>query len=298
MNSASARDALLDPEFLASLAGLRILARRVPRGGRHAEHRSRDLGGGLEFRDFRPYTPGDDFRSIDWNIYRRLGRVVLRLFEEMEDLPLYLAPDMSASGWSEEPPRALAGLKAALALASISLGQHDPVGLYPFAEDLLDTTPARAGGGRLMVLADRLASLPRGGGTDFRQSFQRLASLRLRPGLLVILSDFFDPAGLEAVLASLTPLRHRLLLVQLLRSEDREPTLQGDLHLLDCETGDGIDLSVSAQAVASYSEAYDRFQAGFLDFVQARGLGYLPLDTDAPLLPQIAGLFEAGGMTV
>ncbi len=296
--SVSVREALIDPEFLSALAGLRILARRVPRGGRHGEHRSRDLGGGLEFRDFRPYVPGDDFRSIDWNIYRRLGRVVLRLFEEMEDLPLYLAPDMSESGWSEEPPRALVGLKAALALASIGLGQHDPVGLYPFAEDLLESTPARAGGGRLMVLAERLAALPRGGGTDFTRSFRRLASSRLRPGLLVILSDFFDPAGLDAVLAALTPLRHRLLLVQLLRREDREPTLSGDYHLLDCETGDGLDLTMTPQALETYREAYDRFQEGLLDFVQSRGVGYLPLDVDAPLLPQIAGLFEAGGMTV
>ena len=65
---------LFDADFLESLARLRIVARRVARGGRHAEQRSLDLGSGIEFRDFRPYSPGDDFRAIDWNIYRRLGK--------------------------------------------------------------------------------------------------------------------------------------------------------------------------------------------------------------------------------
>ena len=97
---------LFDAAFLDSLQGLRIIARRVPRGGRHADQRSLDLGSGIEFRDFRPYSPGDDFRAIDWNIYRRLGRVFLRLFEELEDLPLYLMPDVSDSMFQEDPPRA------------------------------------------------------------------------------------------------------------------------------------------------------------------------------------------------
>ena len=106
---------IFDPAFLESLKALRFVARRVAAGGRFAEQRSKDLGSGIEFRDYRPYTAGDDFRSIDWNIYRRLGRVFLRLFEELEDLPLYLLPDVSDSMWLEEPPRARAGLRAAYA---------------------------------------------------------------------------------------------------------------------------------------------------------------------------------------
>ncbi len=112
---------LLGDGFLEALQSLRISARRVPRRGRHAEQRSKDLGSGIEFRDFRPYVPGDDLRSIDWNIYRRLGRVFLRLFEEMEDLPLYLMPDVSRSMYFEAPPRALGGLRCALALAAVSV---------------------------------------------------------------------------------------------------------------------------------------------------------------------------------
>ena len=97
---------LFDPAFLEAVGRLRLVAHRVARGGRPAEQRSKDMGAGIEFRDFRPYSPGDDFRAIDWNIYRRLGRVFLRLFEELEDLPVYLAPDVSQSLFLESPPRA------------------------------------------------------------------------------------------------------------------------------------------------------------------------------------------------
>ena len=67
---------LFDARFLESLKHLRLVAKRVPAGGRFAEQRSRDMGHGLEFRDYRPYTAGDDLRAVDWNIYRRLGRVL------------------------------------------------------------------------------------------------------------------------------------------------------------------------------------------------------------------------------
>ena len=128
---------LFDTEFLEAAQRLRLVARRVAPRGRFADQRSRARGSGLEFQDYRPYTAGDDMRAIDWTIYRRLGRVFLRLFEEHEDLPLYLVPDVSQSAWQEPGrPRVKGGLRAALALAAVSLGQHDSVGVFPFSDDL------------------------------------------------------------------------------------------------------------------------------------------------------------------
>src|SRR5512136_224110 len=97
--------ALFTQDFIHSISRLRMMARQVPAGGRHAQHRSRDLGGGMEFRDFRSYVPGDDMRRVDWNLYRRSGRLFLRLFEELEDLPVYILLDVSDSMFFETPPR-------------------------------------------------------------------------------------------------------------------------------------------------------------------------------------------------
>lgn len=289
---------LFDAAFLASVARLHIVARRVERGGRFAEQRSKDLGSGIEFRDFRPYTPGDDFRSIDWNIYRRLGRVFLRLFEELEDLPLYLAVDTSASAFLETPSRARAGLRCALALAAISLNQHDSVGLAAFSDRLDVIERPRAGKGQVMRFAERLAALEPGGATDFRASFSRFHAMNLRPGLLVVVSDFFDPAGVEAVTDALGRSRHRLLLVQLTRPGDRDPRasqeLTGDLRLRDCETGATEDVSVTPEVLARYTAAYDAFQEGLTSFAKRRHAGLVRLDVTEPVVPQLATLFESG----
>ncbi len=293
-------DDLFDADFLESVRHLRFVARRVDARGRFAEQRSKDLGDGIEFRDFRPYAPGDDFRAIDWNIYRRLGRVFLRLFEQLEDLPLYLLPDVSESAFletpTESPPRARAGLRTCLALAAISLNQHDSVGLLPFSDDLRVVQRPQAGKGTLVRFARRLATLQPGGATDLAHSLRRLGALRLRRGVVTIVSDFFDPGGIDAVTAALRRVRHRLVLVQLTRASDRDPALQGDLRLRDCETGASADVSVTREVLARYREAYDRFDRGLLDFARTRGAGLVRLDCDQPVVPQLATLFEAGSL--
>jgi len=288
------RASIFDAAFLDSLKHLRIVARRVPSGGRFAEHRSQDAGGGVDFKDFRPYSPGDDFRSIDWNIYQRLGKVFLRLYEELEDLPLYILTDHSKSLYQEEPPRIVPSLRATLALASISLNHHDTVGVFPFSNEVQSLWPPQAGAGKVMLLVDRLSSVEPGGTTDFETSIKRFTSMNLRKGLLVIVSDFFDPKGIEAVTAALKTVRHRLLLIQLVRPSDRSPELSGDCRLVDCESGEAAEVSVTERLLSRYTEAYDRFQNGLTDFASKRGAGLLQLNAEEEVGPQLAKLFETG----
>jgi uncharacterized protein (DUF58 family) len=295
---APTKNDLFDARFLESLKTLRIIARRVPRQGRPAEQRSRDMGAGTEFRDFRPYSPGDDFRAIDWNLYRRLGKVFLRLFEELEDLPLYLMPDVSRSMYLESPPRAIAGLRTALALASISLNQLDSVGLFPFSNDIGPQMRPRSGKRQLMTVANFLADLEPGGQTDFARSMKTFSTIRLRQGLVVIVSDFFDPSGLDSALAALKRLRHRVLLVQLVRGVDRDPEIRGDVRVVDCETSTAEDVTVSAAVLAKYRAAYDAFQDRLTKFALARSAGLLRLDADKPVAPQLAKFFETGEIVV
>ena len=294
MAPAITQEELFDPEFLAAVSRLRLVARRVARGGRPAEQRSADLGSGIEFRDFRPYTPGDDFRAIDWNIYRRLGRVFLRLFEELEDLPVYLTVDLSDSAFHEEDPRARAGMRTAFALASIALSQHDRVGLFPFGEDLEIALRPQSGSGRSMRFAQALSKMEARGTTDFRRSFRRFQGLGMRTGLLVVISDFFDPAGIEAIREALGSQRHRLLLVPLWRATDRDPGVTGDLELIDCESGRTEDVSVTPAILEKVRQAHDTFHHELNDFARRRGAGLLRIDCDAPLIPQLADLFEGG----
>ncbi|MBK7874263.1 MAG: DUF58 domain-containing protein [Planctomycetes bacterium] len=302
MSSRLAAAELCDERFLASLEALRLVARRVAPRGRFAEQRSRALGGGFEFKDYRPYAAGDDLRSVDWNLYRRLGRVFVRLCEELEDLPLYLLPDVSKSAWLEDPPRALAGLRASLALAAISLGQHDKVGIFPFDTDLRVLQRPTSGKNRILQFAQLCSGLEPApgldGATDLPRSLARFQALGLREGLVCVVSDFFDPAGIDAVIAALHGVRSKLLLVQLVRKSDAQPALTGDLRLSDCESGAVTDVSITPAVLERYRAAHARFDAALADFARARQAGLVKLDVDADVVAQLAKLFEAGTQLV
>lgn len=292
------RSDLFDPQFLQSLSRLHLRAKRVAAGGRHADQRSRDLGAGIEFKDFRPYSAGDDFRAIDWTIYQRLGRVFLRLFEEMEDLPVYLVPDISRSLFLESPPRAKTGLRTALALASIALNQHDSVGIFPFSDQLDVLLRPQSGSGRIMRFASALAGLEPGKTTNLHESLRKLMALRLRPGLLVLISDFFEPGGLAPALRQLGRMRHKLLLVQLFRKSDRDPDLQGDYELVDCETGEAASVSITPAIRDRYRKSYATFEEQLTGFARKRGAGLLQMDVEEEVLPQLSELFETGSYVV
>ena len=291
-------DELFDAEFLSALTHLRVIARRVARGGRFAEQRSQDSGSGIEFKDYRPYSPGDDLRAIDWNIYRRLGRVFLRMFEELEDLPVYLLPDTSRSMYMETPPRARPALQAALAFASIALNQHDRVGLFPIGADMEIALRPQSGRGRLLRFAESMAQLEASGATNFDQSLRRFHSLGLREGLAIIVSDFFDPGGTQQIVSAVKQLRHRVLFVQIYRATDRNPAIEGDVQLVDCESGDTRDATVTPAVLAQVAAAHDAFQAELTNFASQRGVGLLRLDADREVLPQLATLFEQGSLRV
>ncbi|MBI4879900.1 MAG: DUF58 domain-containing protein [Planctomycetes bacterium] len=282
-----------DARFLERLRNLRILARRVARGGRRAEQRSLDLGSGIEFHDHRQYSPRDEFRAIDWNVYRRLGKVFVRLFEEQEDLPLYLLPDVSASMFVEDVPRARAGLRCALALAAISMNQHDRVAVFPCADGLLAPLRPVTGKNRLLDVASFLARLEPGGETDLRKALRAFSCLGLRPGLVALISDFFDPAGGEALAAALGRLRHRLLLVQLVRASDESPPFSGEVRFVDAESGDARDVTVDRAALLRYGAAYAAFQRALTACARSRGAPLLRLDVEQDEVAQLAALFES-----
>jgi uncharacterized protein (DUF58 family) len=291
---------LFDPGFLASLSHLSIAVQRVAAGGRFGERLSRDLGTGLEFRDYRAYSPGDDPRAIDWNIYRRLGRVFLRLYEEQQDLPLYLMPDVSESMFHEETPRALTALRCTLALATISLSHHDSTALFPFAERMEMRVKSMTGKASTMAFAEHLAQLspPAEARTNLAAALRRLTDMNLRRGLLVVISDFFDPEGLDAVRDALRGVRYRLLLVQLVRGTDAEPDLDGDVRLRDCETGDAAEVTITPHVLDRYREAYATFNSELTELVKYYHGGLLRLDVEEDLVTQLDSLFASGHLSL
>jgi uncharacterized protein (DUF58 family) len=282
------------------LEGLRILARSVPAGGRHAEQRSRARGAGQEFTDVRPYTPGDDFRAIDWHVFQRLDKVFLRLFLQDEDLPVYFLLDQSksmargpATGSGTE--RSVVARRVVAALAYLTLHQMDRVAVFPFAAEPLRPLPGMSGKNAFQRLLAWLAALPAEGPTGLCEAVTQLTSRRLRRGLAVLVSDGFDPRGPDAVLAALRLLPHRPLLVRPVHPGEARPAhLSGEIRAVDCETGQSLELGIDAALLDRYQAAYLAFEEELRKFAHGRGGGYLAVRTDQPVVPQLATLFTHG----
>lgn len=296
--AASAPTALFDPAFLEAVQALSLRISQAQRGGRLAEQRTTARGQGSEFADYKPYTSGDDLRAIDWNVYQRLGRVFVRVFEEQQDLPVYFLVDGSASMGVETPSRRDAALRATFALAAIAMAQQDSAMVLPFTTSLQAQARGLSGRANLMRVAQQLEALQSEGGTDLVAVLQQFAATRLRRGLLVVVSDFFDPAGIDAVVAALARVPQRVLLVQLVRDHDADPRLHGQLHgdvaLDDGEPGGVTEVGIDDALLRSYAQVYQHFTTTLSAHAARGGVGLLRIDAAGEVLPQLLGLFGSG----
>lgn len=293
---------LFDSEFLSALEVFDLRIKRFIRQGRHGEQLSHDRGFGQEFKDFKAYVPGDDLRAVNWSIYQRLGRLFVHVFEEYQDLPVYLLVDLSKSMYLEDPPRIVAGLRTALALGAIASGQHDVVSLFSFSDNLEMQTKPISSKGQLIVLARQMAELDELDGTNLSEVLEELSHQKLRRGLLVVISDFFDPAGIEAIDDAIRKVRHKILLIQLTKEEDADPELNpeivGDLRLVDCELEDAIDVTIEPQVIREYKRIYSTFNEDLIELADSLGSGLVQIDTEKDILDQLSLMFQTRNLLV
>src|SRR5438477_526881 len=151
--------ALFGSEFLKKLDYLSTISQRVFRGSLMAQRRTMQLGSGLEFADHREYNPGDDFRYLDWNLYARHDQLLLKRFQEEEDLHVYFLIDCSRSMAFGAPPKFDFARQVAAALAYIALADLDRIAFVGFASDILADFPLTRGKGRILSLLKFLEAL-------------------------------------------------------------------------------------------------------------------------------------------
>ena len=220
------------------------------------------------------------------------------MFAETQDLPVYILLDLSDSMFLEAPPRADAARAMAAVLAGVSLNQFDRTGIYPFGADLLNPLANLSGRHNLRRVTGWLERLGPAGPTNVALAVRRFASMRLRSGLAVIISDFFDPAGLTPVLEAMRSLRHRLAVVQVTRAADAGPDLAGEVELVDCESGRTVDVTVTGAELERYRRAYREFNEQLLAFLAVRRAAHLRLDADQPIERQLPEFFVGGCLNV
>ncbi len=301
-------DSGFDQSFLKKLEYLHIVAKKVFAGRLRAERRSRKTGAGIEFADHRDYSPGDDLRYLDWAVYGRMNRLLLRLFEEEEDLYIYLLIDSSSSMRLGSPGGALLSrgsdgriaklgyaAQVAAALAYVGLSNLDRVAVYSFGEGLRNQLPPARGKGRMFKVFDFLSALSPQGDTNLRAALTEFVHRTRRRGVAVLLSDFYDTAGYEEGLNLLRYHRFEPAVIQIIDPHEARPGLRGDLELFDMESGENRQVTLTEAMCASYARAHAEYCQTLESFCSARSIGYMRADTDVPFEDLVLRVLREGG---
>jgi uncharacterized protein (DUF58 family) len=294
---------LFDSAFLAKLEQLHMLAKRLFRGERRAERRSRQVGASLEFADYREYTPGDEPRSIDWHAYGRLERLFVKLYEQEQDLPVNFIVDCSASmRWlPEEDPGALSKFDHArrlcAALAYIALANLDRVNIHFFAANLLAELGVARGKAEFHSVLKFLGDAPEPDGpTRLLNAAQSLAGRTRRQGLVFLLSDLFDPAGYEEPLSLLTHSRFEVHVLQILAPAELAPRATGDMRLTEIETGRTMDITANDKLLRRYRDEIAAFNSALESFCLRRGIAFAQVSTNNPFEDVVLRVLRDGVM--
>jgi uncharacterized protein (DUF58 family) len=288
-----------DSAFLARLEQLSLLSRRSFGGQQRAERRSRRRGSSLEFADYRDYTPGDDLRRLDWNLYGRLDRFYVKLFEEEEELPIHLLVDDSASmRWrpadehgrtiDSRPSKFDFARRLAAALAYIGLAHLDHVHLHWLSTDAstgraLDLGRGKAQFHRALEFLTRADEFNGSPSVNLTRALRRFGGSVRRRGLVLLISDLLDPNGeFSEGIEFLLYHGFDVQLIHVLDPAELRPALLGDLRIAEAEGRGNLDVTADEAMLREYEREFAAFLEQTERFARRRRIAYLRGLTDLP----------------
>jgi uncharacterized protein (DUF58 family) len=273
---------IFDSEFLMKLERLALLAKRFHRGRTRGEHLNYKKGSSLEFYDYRHYQPGDDVRYIDWNIWGRLDRLFVKLFQAEEDLTIHLLVDTSKSMDFGDPLKFDYARRVGAALGYIGIKSLDRVGVSTFTDNLGTPLNPMRRQSHIFSLFEYFSRMKADGETDFNGCIEKYAARTGRPGLAVVISDMMIPRGWEAGLLSLVYRKFDIILVHVMDDEELSPTVDGYLRLVDGENGRSLNLTVDRAVRRLYLDKLESHFRSIERFSARHGIEYLRTSTSIP----------------
>ena len=270
---------LLSNAVLDRLERRRIGARSHQTNRGRGEHLSGKGGTSTEFCDYRDYTPGDDTRFVDWNIFARLNRPYLKQFHREEERHVVLLVDASASMRFANKltlARQLAAAFGVLGLRNIervSVYTTDPARFLPPCRGRLNLR-------RLFAFLEQIES---GGETTFDTAIGSLLRQHRGRGVCVVLSDFLTFGDMKRAFNSLYATGLEPLGIQILAPQEIEPEVAGDIRLQDAETQEGLDVSAAADLLALYQEYRTAYSRELLRACQRRAGRFVSISSAMPV---------------
>jgi uncharacterized protein (DUF58 family) len=275
----------LDPATLASISGLDLVAKTVVDGFIAGLHRSPDYGFSQEFAEYRAYTPGDDLRHVDWNVFARSERVYLKRYRGETNTQLLILLDASASmGFGSHTVHKMDYARfLAASLFYLAHAQRDAAGLIIFDQDVQNYVAPSARQGQLFRLLHAIEEAKTGARTDFAKPFAHFLNFTRRRGIVVVISDYYEQP--ETVIKTVEPLRFRgneVILFHVLDPEEIAPRFRQPVVLADMETSNTLEVSPD-YARTEYRQKIDFHIEALRNKAKSAGLDYFLMDTGRPL---------------
>ncbi len=295
----STQSPLLSPELLAQLERLEIVTRKIFRGRMKGERRSKRKGQSVEFADFRNYVAGDDLRLLDWNLYARLDKLIIKLFLEEEDLHFYTLIDSSLSMDFGDPTKLEYAKQLAAALAFIGLVRADRVRIETLGQPVGQQSPVLRGRASVWRMLRQIEAIEPDVRDDLVPLAEGVKNFCLRNagrGVVVMISDLMDKQGYESALRFFVSHRMDCYVIHVLSQEEIDPDVKGDLKLVDCEDGDEAEITVSAPLLTRYDRTLKAFTRGAQDFCTRRGIHYLLANNQLPVQELVANHLRRRGL--
>ena len=290
-------DQPLPANVLRRIRQVEIKARILADEALLGTYRSVFRGSGLEFEEVREYEPGDDIRSIDWNVTARMGMPYIKKFREDRELNILLAVDVSASSWFgsvDQSKRDLAAEVAAL-LAMTAMRSHDRVGLLRFAEGLQEWMPSRRGREHLLqVIRELLFAQPRRVRTEMTAAARFLTNVTKKRSVVFLISDFLDVHLVDDPAVRMLGRKHDV--IALVLNDPRELDLPnvGVVALEDAETGAIAHIDTSDRRLRDeYAAGARRRRTERRQALARMKIDSVDLFTDRPFVPALMALFNA-----
>jgi len=288
-------DEPFDTAFMRKLELLELVYRRLSGGGDAGETPGKSLGGRTEFRGHRPYAPGDDFRSIDWNVFSRTESLFVKehLREERRTVTVLL--DCSASMGFGRPAKLTRAKQVAAAFAYLALAAGDEAAVAPFNERILRTVSVSGMKGRITEVLSALREVQAEGGTRPAEALGCPLAAGRR-GLVVLISDLLEADGCRRTIPMLVAKGFEPCIIQLLSREELEPRVTGRLHLTDAETGRTRSLWVEEPELREYRAVLSEFIEGWRNFCARHRTTFITAPADVPFDELVAGYLHRGGL--
>jgi len=282
----------LEPAVLAGISSLDLVAKTVVDGFVAGLHRSPDFGFSQEFAEYRAYTPGDDLRHVDWNLFARTERCYLKRYRGETNSQLTVLLDASNSmEYSSGPPKKMdyARFIAASLFYLAIHNQRDAAGLIVFDERVRDVVRPSTRPGQLARLFAVLERAEAHARTDFAKPLMHFQELLHRRGIAIIISDFYEDP--ETIVRTIEPLRFRgneVVLFHVLDPEEIRPVLKSSSILIDLETDQKIEV-VPEYTRTPYRAKIESHIERLRSRTRAAGMDYELLVTDQPLDAALRG---------